>query len=187
MEPDRSGLVRRKDRGDLKATRAQQLGTSCWPRLRELRLRALAEAPTAFGPTLAREQAFTDDVWRQRAERGASGVDNITFVADQDGRWLGIATGLASDSDVPDDPRPELVGMFVCPEARRHGCGAALVDAVLDWARARQAAGLCLWVTATNEPAIALYDTCGFRPTGETKPLVHSPAVALIRMVRGLP
>jgi hypothetical protein len=71
------------------------------PRQRAFRLRALADAPMAFGSTLAREEAFTDDVWRQRAERGASGADNVTFVAEQDGRWLGIATGLASDPVCP--------------------------------------------------------------------------------------
>jgi GNAT superfamily N-acetyltransferase len=154
------------------------------PRLRVFRLRALADSPMAFGSTLAKEEAFPDDVWRQRAERGASGVDNVTFVAEQEGRWLGIATGLASDPDVPDDPRPELVGMFVNPEARGHGVGAALVNAVVDWARQRPAAGLCLWVTATNGAAVALYEKCGFRRTGESKPLAHSPALALLRMMR---
>ena len=152
--------------------------------LRALRLRALADAPMAFGSTLAREQAFTDDVWRERAEHGASGADRVTFVAEDDGRWLGIATALARDPDVPDDPQPVLVGMFVAPEARGHGVGAALVDAVVGWARARQASGLTLWVTATNTPAVALYDRCGFRRTGECRPLEHSPAVDVIRMAR---
>ena len=156
------------------------------PSLRAFRLRALADAPMAFGSTLAGEAAFTDDVWRERAERGASGDDRITFVAEDNGRWVGIATGLANDSDVPGDPRPELVGMFVDREARGQGVGAALVNAVIDWARARRAGGLCLWVTATNGPAITLYERCGFKPTGERKPLAHSPALELFRMARDL-
>ena len=155
-------------------------------RLRALRLRALADAPMAFGSTLAREQTFADEVWHERAQRGASGVDNVTFVAERDGRWLGIVTGLARDPDVPHDPRPELVAMFVCPEARGSGLGGALVDAVVGWARERRAAGLTLWVTATNTLALALYTRHGFRRTGESNPLDHSPALASIRMVRDL-
>jgi len=157
------------------------------PRLRTLRLRALDDDPMAFGSTLTREEALTDAVWRERAEGGASGADRVTFVAERDGRWLGIVTGLARDPEVPEDPRPELVAMFVSPEARGCGLGAALVDAVVGWARERKAGGLTLWVTATNAPAIALYDRCGFRPTGERRPLDHSPAIDSIRMARDLP
>jgi len=154
------------------------------PSLRAFRLRALADAPMAFGSTLAREEAFTEDVWRERAEHGASGADRATFVAERDGRWLGIATGLARDPDVPDDLRPELVGMFVATDARGRGVGAALVDAVVGWARERRARGITLWVTDTNTAAVALYTRCGFLATGERKPLDHSPAVESIRMAR---
>jgi GNAT superfamily N-acetyltransferase len=141
----------------------------------------------AFGSTLAREEAFADDLWRERAERGALGADNVTFVAERDGRWLGIATGLARDPGAPDDPRPELVAMFVAPEARGRGVGTALVDAVVGWARERKAGGLTLWVTATNRAAVSLYARCGFRRTGEKRPLDHSPTLETIRMVLDLP
>ena len=154
--------------------------------MRALRLRALADAPMAFGSTLAREEAFTDEVWHDRARRGAAGVDTITFIGERDGQWLGIATGLARDLEVPDDPRPTLVAMFVAPEARRGGLGIALVDAVVAWARERNARGLTLWVTAANEPAVALYARCGFERTGERKPLDHTPEAASIRMARDL-
>ena len=151
-----------------------------WPKLRAFRLRALAEAPTEFGSTLAREEAFPEQTWRDRAERGAAGAEGVTFIAQRDGEWVGLATGLARDPEDPDDPRSVLVGMFVAPSARERGVGAALVEAVVAWARARRAVGLSLWVTATNSPAIALYEKCGFHRTGESKPLG-------LRMVRDLP
>jgi GNAT superfamily N-acetyltransferase len=154
--------------------------------LRAVRLRALADAPTAFGSTLDQEEKFPERVWHERAERGAVGADRVTFVAEQGGQWIGIATGLARDPEEPNDPRPLLVGMFVAPEARRSGVGVALVDAVVRWARERGASSLSLWVTSTNNPAIALYDKCGFRRTEETKPLARFPSLTEFRMVRDL-
>jgi GNAT superfamily N-acetyltransferase len=107
----------------------------------------------------------------------------VTYVAEEGDRWIGMATGLV---DADDWSRPTLVGMFVEPAARGTGVGAALVDAVVDWARARGAAWLRLWVTTTNRPAIALYRRCGFRPTGQRKPLDRSPDVSELEMVRDL-
>ena len=154
--------------------------------LRALRLHALADAPTAFGSTLAREEAFPESVWHERAAGGAGSGDRITFVAEQDGQWVGLATGLAEDPEDPKPSGPELVGMFVGRTARCHGVGAMLVEGVAAWARARGAARLSLWVFSSNEPAIALYRKCGFRPTGETKPLARTPTLAELRMVRDL-
>lgn len=152
-------------------------------RLRALRLRALADAPLAFGSTLAREEAFPDGVWDERATRGAAGEDQVTYVALDDGRWVGLATGLA---EAPDGSRPVLVGMFVEPAARGRGIGGALVEAVVGWARGRGAAHLCLWVVSTNHPAVALYERCGFRPTGARQPLEHTPSLTEIQMTRDL-
>lgn len=155
-------------------------------RLRALRLRALADAPMAFGSPLAREEAFTDEVWHGRAAGGASGIDRVTFIAERGDQWIGLASGLAADPDEPDKAEPVLVGMFVESAERGRGVGVALVEAVVAWARARGATRLYLWVTATNDPAIALYDKCGFRRTGEQKPLAHSPSLPEVRMVRDL-
>jgi hypothetical protein len=41
-------------------------------------------------------------------------------------------------------------------------------------------------VTSTNRPAIALYQRCGFRPTGKHKPIDHTLALSEIQMVRDL-
>jgi GNAT superfamily N-acetyltransferase len=153
------------------------------PQLRALRLHALRDAPWAFGSTLAREGTFTDTVWRERATRGAAGADVVTYVAEADDRWIGMATGLAAD---PNEPRIDLVGMFVEPAARGRGVGAALVEAVAGWARGRRAMRLHLWVTAANGPALALYRRCGFRPTGKTQPLDHAPSLLEVEMVRDL-
>jgi GNAT superfamily N-acetyltransferase len=94
-----------------------------------------------------------------------------------------MAVGLV---DGPDPSRLALVGMFVVPDARGRGIGQALVEAVTGWARTRGAAALCLWVVTTNRRAIALYERCGFRPTGRRQPLDHTPALTEIQMIREL-
>ena len=155
------------------------------PRLRALRLRALAEAPLAFGSTLAREQDFPDDVWRDRAMRASAGCESATFIAESGGQWLGLATGLAPD-DGAGHAGPLLVGMFVDRTARGGGVGIKLTDSVAAWARACGAARLTLWVTSGNDAALALYQRCGFRLTGVAKPSEHTPALAEREMVREL-
>ncbi|HXJ79173.1 MAG TPA: GNAT family N-acetyltransferase [Candidatus Methylomirabilis sp.] len=140
----------------------------------------------AFGSTLAREEAFADHVWHERAAGGASGGDRATFIAEDDGRWIGLATGLPDDLDDPGAKGPVLVGMFVEPGERRRHIAVALVEAVTGWARTQHAPQISLWVTSTNTPAIALYDRCGFRPTGEVRPVGHTPALTELRMVRTL-
>jgi hypothetical protein len=46
----------------------QRVDAAGWKELREVRLRALADAPDAFASTLEREAAFPEEVWRQRAQ-----------------------------------------------------------------------------------------------------------------------
>ena len=153
--------------------------------MRTLRLRALAEAPMAFSSTLAHEQGFPDDVWRERAVGASVGCDRATFIAERNKQWVGLATGVTRQHD-PEHASPLLVGMFVDSTARRLGVGVALIEAVSAWARACRAARLTLWVTSVNDSAIALYQRCGFRPTGVTRPLAHTPTLAECEMIRDL-
>jgi GNAT superfamily N-acetyltransferase len=155
------------------------------PRLRALRLRALADAPTAFGSTLAREQAYSDELWRERAAGASAGCDRATFVAEREQQWLGLATGIARADD-GQSIGPLLVGMFVDAAVRRLGVGAELIEAVASWAKACGGTRMALWVTSGNDPAVALYQRCGFRPTGTTRPLAHTPTLAEREMVREL-
>ena len=156
--------------------------------LKALRLRALADSPMAYGSTLAREQAYPDSLWHERAANGAAGDQVVTVVAEHDGRLLGMATGL-----VPESPHGQdltMVGVFVESTLRRQGIGAALVDKVIEWAKARQlarqsarqsaggSARLLIWITAGNEPALVLYRRRGFRTTGATRPNAHTPDLA---------
>jgi GNAT superfamily N-acetyltransferase len=142
-----------------------------WEALRELRLRALADAPDAFASTLQEEAAFPEQVWRQRAEGGPASAN---FIAYEDGPGIGMAAIFA----VADAPgRTHLVGMWVDPRHRRQGVAQALVERAVRWAQERQAREVILWVADHNGPARMLYERVGFQPTGERQPLPSNPAL----------
>jgi GNAT superfamily N-acetyltransferase len=150
-----------------------------WQTLREIRLQGLKDAPDAFGSTYAGESAFDDSVWHQRAARDGSFIAFVPEVATSGA--VGLAGGYQEVPGVI-----ELVSMFVRPQARGHGVGEALIDAVAGWAREKNATSVHLWVTETNKPALRLYERCGFTPTGERQPLPSNPALSEIAMARPL-
>ena len=144
-----------------------------WELMRDVRLAALHDAPSAFGSSYAREALFTEEQWRNRIN-----TRSVTFFAYVTG--IGDPAGLAGVYE--DDGAAHFVSMWVRPAARGRGVGDALVDAAADWARNRGHAALFLWVTESNEPARRLYERCGFTATGERQPLPSSPALTELRM-----
>jgi GNAT superfamily N-acetyltransferase len=151
--------------------------------LRALRLRALADAPTAFAVSLADEQKRPDEYWEDFAREVAVSETTATFVAEEGDRWWGMA-GAFMTQNTPDTAR--LVAMWVDPARRRSGIGAALVHAVVQWARERGARRIQLWVTDTTLQAKLLYARQGFVETKQTKPLPSHPTFQEVLMVREL-
>ena len=132
-----------------------------WPLWRELRLAALAEAPHAFGSTLAEWQGAGDreDRWRSRLSIPGA-CDSVVLL---DGLAVGMVSGVpGEDSDVV-----ELISMWVSPTARGRGVGDCLIQAVERYAVERGATTLRLSVMPDNGDAIALYERNGFADTGE--------------------
>lgn len=69
------------------------------------------------------------------------------------------------------DPNPASahvadLGLMVASSHRRRGLGRALLQAALEWAATHEVRKLELHVFPHNEPAIALYEACGFRREG---------------------
>jgi GNAT superfamily N-acetyltransferase len=150
-----------------------------WQMLREIRLQGLKDAPDAFSSTYAGESAFDDSVWHQRAARDGSFIAFIPEASTPGA--AGLAGGYQEAPGVV-----ELVSMFVRSQARGHGVGEALIDAVVAWASAKNATSVHLWVTETNKPALRLYERCGFTPTDERQPLPSNPSLHEIAMTRPL-
>src|ERR1700728_3099925 len=83
-----------------------------WETLRDVRLAALREAPSAFGSTYAREAAFTEEPWRGRISDRS-----VTYFAylPENPEPAGLA-GVFVEDDVAD-----VVSMWVRPAARGRG------------------------------------------------------------------
>jgi ribosomal protein S18 acetylase RimI-like enzyme len=136
-----------------------------------VRLCALQDAPTAFSSTYASESRSTDEDWLQRADRW-NGDRSRSFVA----RDSDIPCGIVGSFLDTDDPRQaHLVAMWVAPSHRRTGVGRALVHAVLDGARSKNAQAVYLMVTSNNDTAITFYRSLGFSFTGGTEPYRNDP------------
>lgn len=152
-----------------------RLGPGDEERYKEIRLRALAESPTAFASTLRNEEAYAPEVWASRLADDRT----ATLLAVRDGRGVGTS---AVRVETPEDAH--LLAMWVAPEARGLGVGHRLIEAVADIARDCGTRRLGLWVTESNEHARALYERAGFKPTGERQPLPSHPELMEVRLVR---
>jgi ribosomal protein S18 acetylase RimI-like enzyme len=141
--------------------------------LRELRMRALRDAPAAFAATLAASEGLPLERWAEWTRAGAAGETHVTIVAVDGERRLGMVLGRLLD----DPPRRAwLEGLWVDPSVRRSGVGSALIEAVAAWSRERGADALDLSVTENNEAAAALYAATGFVKTGRRRPLPADPS-----------
>jgi len=149
--------------------------------LRAIRLRALADSPSAFCSTLAETATRPPSYWDARARGDTGSQESTLFIAEGPNGWVGL---IGCFGEEPGDVRSvELTSMWVDPVYRSRGVGRRLVEQVVDWARRRGAGSVWLWVTDGNTAAASLYARCGFRDTGETQPHPSNPALRECRMV----
>jgi RimJ/RimL family protein N-acetyltransferase len=146
----------------------RQIRTEDWERLRDVRLRALAQDPGAFLDTHAVAAGFPDELWKERATPADT---RSSFVFERDGRFEGMVACF-----VADDPGTVfLVGMWVAPELRGTGAARDLVERVLAWAREQRAERVCLSVEPENSRAARLYEKCGFVETSDPPRFPYDP------------
>jgi GNAT superfamily N-acetyltransferase len=126
-----------------------------WEMWREVRLRALADAPDAFGSTLADWQGANDLERRWRERLGAVPL-NLVAVSS------GVTVAQASGTGLDESGVSELISMWIAPDERGRGVGDSLVAAIAEWARDQGGTTLSLWVKSMNVEAIALYERNGF-------------------------
>jgi GNAT superfamily N-acetyltransferase len=146
---------------------------------RELRLRALRDAPESFGESLAEVLARPASYWEELTRSVTEPGPHVMFLACARERVVGSAYGLVD----PERERAGRVGgMWVEPAARRRGVARALLQAVLAWARERGFGRVALWAPADSPAALSLYRQAGFRDTGRRRPLPSDPSREVLEL-----
>lgn len=159
---------------------ARVLTAEDWRTWRDLRLRSLAESPHAFGSTLEREQAFTDEDWRARVAAWTDPDEEVAgpaVLVAADGVPVGMGGGYRDDPGLL-----HVVAMWTDPAWRGRGVGWLVLDTLRAWADERGLA-LHLDVEASNTGARRLYERYGFEATGDSRPLRPGSTYSCERMV----
>ncbi len=149
----------------------ERMGPEGWERVRAVRLYALGDAPDAFARTLAEEEAQPCEFWQERLASPEAAI----FIATLGEADVGIVAGAPF---LEREGAARLGGMWVARAARGLGVGDRLVEAVVDWARVAGYARVVLDVGDTNVPAIRLYQSKGFEPTGRAATLPVPPRLS---------
>jgi ribosomal protein S18 acetylase RimI-like enzyme len=155
----------------------QRVRSDEWELLRDLRLRALADAPEAFATTHAEAQARPADWWRDWTERSASEAGQAMFVAHDGDAAVGIVGVYGGRG------RFDVISMWTDPAHRGKGVGSALLHAAVAFA---EGAPVFLSVTDGNDDARRLYERHGFVATGLIEPLRSNSQRSIheLRLVR---
>ena len=139
--------------------RLQRISSDDWPLWREVRLEALREAPYAFSSLLAEWMGKGDTETRWRARLDAVPCNLLAIV---ESRPVGQVSGTAID----DAGQVELISLWVAPEQRGQGVGAALIEGIVHWGVEQGARRIVLSVKRSNAGAIAAYERAGFQRAG---------------------
>ena len=148
--------------------------TEDWETLKEIRLAALKDAPTAFGVSYAMAAAYTDAQWRERA----TGPHPEFLLAFRDG----VAAGMIGGGVSAATGEYNLIAMWVKPEYRGTDTAAQLVTAVKASATARGHARIVLDVAPENARASVFYRKQGFTFLPEWEPLASHPEIQVQKM-----
>ena len=130
-----------------------------WHLVREIRLRSLSSDPAAFGQSWDRESTYDKQAWKDRVTEAA------WFLAVEEDQPVAVVA-TRHEEDSPTNER-ELQAMWVSPGSRKSGLAQALAEAVFTFATEDGADTVTLYVGPSNEPARRLYESLGFRDTGE--------------------
>lgn len=150
------------------------LTESEWTRLRDIRLFALRDHPSAFLASHERESGYDEKRWRQEFARGEW---NVMLTGGREAGLLGVTR------------EPEMLFeecyleyLWVARDCRRSGLGSMFVRTVLERLRDSGVRTVSLYILNGNQDAMRFYQQLGFQRTHERQPLPDHPAGSEERM-----
>ncbi len=150
-------------------------GWADWSLYRAHRLEALLDSPDAFGEIYSEASALVDGRWQERVTNEARPL----YLAFQEDRLVGTMSGGTND-EYPGTYW--LFGLFVSPRARGTNAARLLMEALAQWCRDEGGESLNLFVTQSQQRAIAFYKKVGFVETGEGRSMNRDESLRLQRM-----
>ncbi len=153
--------------------RITQLNASNATRYRKLMLQAYELASDAFTSTAAERVTEPESFWVKRIA-DPSGLSAVFGACD--GEKLVGTVAVEFSAKPKTKHKASLIAMYVSPQVRGKGVGRALLEAAIEYARAR--AGMLqfrLTVTEDNAQAIALYSAAGFQSFGIEPMAIWTP------------
>jgi GNAT superfamily N-acetyltransferase len=157
----------------LRVVQVARLDVEAWERLRVVRLRALDDAPDAFGSSAEAERDHDEVAWRRLAGLGP------WWLAVSDDDDVGLVAGGRRDGV---DAVRWVYSMWVDERWRGRGVATSLLDEVVRWAIDEGVGSLGLDVTDRMGRARRFYERYGFVTTGVTLPLPRDPTIQLVEM-----
>jgi ribosomal protein S18 acetylase RimI-like enzyme len=146
-----------------------------WLLLKNARLSALQDTPSAFGMSYQTAASYSDDQWKACA----SSTTGVTFwLAVEQDKAVGLAGGHINASG-----RYNLIAMWVEPQLRGSNVALQLVAAVKRDAMHKQHKQVYLEVSPDNQRAIRFYQKQGFSFIDEREPLDSNPQIQLQSMI----
>jgi len=138
-----------------------------WSRYRAVRLHSLAESPDEFGGTFAAAEARSDEAWEAQRTAASESAKTIPSSRSRAQKWSGCCGRRSRHQTIGG----ERLSNWVVPEHRCRGIGSELLDAVMRWARSRNACSIHLGVTCGDSSASRLYGRKGFEAFGPAEVL----------------
>jgi len=131
---------------------------------KQIRLRALKEAPYAFSSTYESALQRSEESWREQADNSAQGSDRATFITFSDDAPVGIAALYRVENQTSVGA---MLQVWVAPEHRGTGVARDLIDAIFEWAGENNFRMILSRIRDGNIRAQKFYTKYGFSNSDE--------------------